>query len=228
MKKTYQALLEGAKNFVFLGEAGSGKSEIALNCAIALAKDSEQGVHFFDLDQTKPLYRSRDARSVLATHNITLHHEVHDFDSPTIVGGVTQSLNSADFTLLDIGGGENGAKMIGRFAKFLNRDDTAVYYVVNPYRPWSRDIWAVDQTLSAILQVSRINKVRMLVNPNLGAGTSAEEFLEGLNRAKAMLDEHITLEAAFVREELLEDVSNKTQLMTLPLNLYLKYDWIDE
>ena len=49
------------KNFVLLGESGSGKSEIAVNLACVLSKQSPDGkeVHFFDLDQTKPLFRSR-------------------------------------------------------------------------------------------------------------------------------------------------------------------------
>ena len=45
---------------VFLGEAGCGKSEIAVNLALRLAA-GERPVHFFDLDMTKPLFRSRDA-----------------------------------------------------------------------------------------------------------------------------------------------------------------------
>ena len=48
------------KNFVLLGEAGSGKSEIALNLAAHLAQCQPLPVHFFDLDMTKPLFRSRD------------------------------------------------------------------------------------------------------------------------------------------------------------------------
>ncbi len=40
------------KNFVLLGEAGSGKSEIALNLAAHLAQCQPLPVHFFDLDMT--------------------------------------------------------------------------------------------------------------------------------------------------------------------------------
>ena len=45
--------LEGSwHNFVFLGEAGSGKSEIAISFARALAGEGMRPVHFFDLDMT--------------------------------------------------------------------------------------------------------------------------------------------------------------------------------
>lgn len=54
--------MTSSSNVVFLGEAGSGKSEIALNFAQALAELGGKPVHFFDLDMTKPLFRSRDRR----------------------------------------------------------------------------------------------------------------------------------------------------------------------
>ena len=41
---------------VFLGEAGCGKSELAVQWALTAA-ERRRDVHFFDLDQTKPLLR---------------------------------------------------------------------------------------------------------------------------------------------------------------------------
>ena len=55
----------GVSNFVFLGEAGCGKSEAALNLAPLLHRERGAPVHFFDLDMTKPLFRSRDRASAL-------------------------------------------------------------------------------------------------------------------------------------------------------------------
>ena len=43
---------EQTKNFVFLGEAGSGKSEIAINFALSLHQQGGKEVHLFDLDMT--------------------------------------------------------------------------------------------------------------------------------------------------------------------------------
>ena len=62
MDKTFGDLLLEKKNFVFIGEAGSGKSEIILNVAAKLARETGKKVDMFDLDQTKPLYRSRDMK----------------------------------------------------------------------------------------------------------------------------------------------------------------------
>ena len=64
--KTFEQLMKEKKNFVFIGEAGSGKSEIVLNIANKLAASTEKKVDLFDLDQTKPLYRSRDLQEDFA------------------------------------------------------------------------------------------------------------------------------------------------------------------
>ena len=57
-------LPEGKRNFVFLGEAGCGKSELAVNLACRLAA-GDRPVHLFDLDMTKPLFRTRDLGNAL-------------------------------------------------------------------------------------------------------------------------------------------------------------------
>ena len=51
--------LQRHSNSIFLGEAGCGKSELAVHLALELARQGRE-VHFFDLDQTKPLMRSPD------------------------------------------------------------------------------------------------------------------------------------------------------------------------
>ena len=69
---------------VFLGEAGCGKSELAVHLALELAEQGRE-VHFFDLDQTKPLMRSRDAEALLTGAGITVHFQQQYADAPTQV-----------------------------------------------------------------------------------------------------------------------------------------------
>ena len=85
--------MTSSSNVVFLGEAGSGKSEIALNFAQALAELGGKPVHFFDLDMTKPLFRSRDRREALEALGVEVHYEAQFMDAPTLTGGVRQRLN---------------------------------------------------------------------------------------------------------------------------------------
>ena len=91
-EKTIDDLMNEKKNFVFIGEAGSGKSEIILNVAHMLAERTGKKVDLFDLDQTKPLYRSRDMQEAFAKAGVTIFYQEQFQDAPTQVGGVRASL----------------------------------------------------------------------------------------------------------------------------------------
>jgi len=84
----------------------------------------------------------------------------------------------------------------------------------------------VDGTLSAVLKAARLRKFRLLANPNLGEETTAEEFLQGLDKTVRMLSPYAPVEAACVQQRLYGEVSARTQLPLLPLQLHLRYPWI--
>lgn len=211
--KDFLKLLEGKKNVIFIGEAGCGKSEIALNLSAQLSGQiaggelAAAGVDLFDLDQTKPLYRSRDLAKQMENLDVKVHYQDQHMDSPQAIGGVGPSMaDTSRITILDVGGDDIGARLIGTYQTWTNRPDAIAFYVINPYRPWSGDIYAIDTTLSAILAVSHIKEFHIIVNPNLGHETTHEEWLEGLKLAHEMLDKFTTIEAAVVSKNIAQDV----------------------
>ncbi len=206
-------------NSVFLGEAGCGKSELAVHLALELAAQGHE-VHFFDLDQTKPLMRSRDAEALLTGAGVTVHFERQCADAPTQVGGLVPLLLDAHkAVILDVGGNDTGARLIGGYAHLLK--DADVWFVVNPYRPWSSTTEHIDGTLSAILRASRLKMPRFLLNPNLGADTTPEEFLAGVTQGLAMLSPYVTVEAAAVPAALYEQVRHQTALPLIPITSHI-------
>ncbi|NTV90268.1 MAG: hypothetical protein HGA22_07915, partial [Clostridiales bacterium] len=168
-------------NFVFIGETGSGKSEVALNFAVWLKQTGEKPVHFFDMDMTKPLFRSRDKQDEMNTLGIEMHYQEQFMDAPTLVGGVRPMLkDDTVYTVMDIGGDYIGARSIGGFAKELNNDGTIVFYVLNALRPWTDNIEHIDGTLGKILGMSHIELERLhyINNTNCGYTTTIDEILE--------------------------------------------------
>ena len=222
--------LDGAwHNFVFLGGAGSGKSETAISFAGALAKTGTRPVHFFDLDMTKPLFRSRDAGVELEKAGITVHYQEQFMDAPTLVGGVEPMLRDENsLTVLDVGGDHIGARSIGGFAPQLNRPSTAVFYVINAYRPWSDTIEHIDETLGRILGVShvKLSQLFLVANPNNGVTTTLDEVVEGYRRTDALVGEYMPLAFACVREELAEEAAGALPVPVFPLRLALTYPWL--
>ena len=114
-------------NYLFLGEAGCGKSEIAVNLALALARKGDRPVHFFDLDMTKPLFRSREISGFLEAKGVTVHYEEQFMDAPTTVGGPEVYLRREDcWCVLDVGGDSVGARSVGQYAPRFRSAQTAV------------------------------------------------------------------------------------------------------
>ena len=212
-------VLQRHSNSIFLGEAGCGKSELAVHLALELASQGRE-VHFFDLDQTKPLMRSRDAEGLLEKAGVTVHFQQQYADAPTQVGGlIPLLLDEKKAVILDVGGNDTGAKLIGGYAHLLKTAD--VWFVVNPYRPWSATTEHIDGTLSAILRASRLKMPRFLLNPNLGGGTTLEEYLSGIKLGLEMLSPYVTVEAATVPAGLYEQAKGETALPLIPITSHI-------
>lgn len=221
----------GVHNFVFLGEAGGGKSEIALNLALALREREDRPVHFFDLDMTKPLFRSRDQARFLADRGVEFHYEEQFMDAPTVAGGVSRLLgNPGCVTVLDVGGDYIGARSVGGYAPFLNRAETWVGYVINPYRPWSMDLEHIDLVLGETLGVSHValERLHLVGNPNLGVKTTAGDVLAGAEKLKETVGPYKPVDLFCVRRELLPQVAGQLPGPLFPISLYLTYEWEQE
>ena len=209
-------------NFVLLGEAGCGKSELAVNLACRLRKTGRT-VHLFDLDMTKPLFRTRELGAELERMGVTLHFQQQFADAPTLVGGLRPCLtDDTSYTILDVGGDVEGARSIGGFAPLLNKEDTAVLYIINPFRPWSDTAEHAGGILSQILAVTHLKpeKVQFVGNPNLGDGTTADDVAAGLARLQDMVE---TVAFLCVEESLCDHVT--VSVPVFPLRRYIAYPW---
>ena len=216
-------------NYVFLGEAGCGKSEIAVNLALwlhALGKE----VHLFDLDMTKPLFRTRDLAAKLEGNGICLHFQEQFADAPTTAGGVRRALTEPYCTILDVGGDYIGARAVGAYAPLLRREDTAVYYVINPFRPWSTTLERLDGVFGQILQACHLSPdvLHLLGNPNLGPATTAQDVIEGAASMEEMLAPYKPVEFLTVEERLIPQLEGKIALPVFPLQRQLPYPWEQE
>ena len=215
-------LLKGRKNFVFVGEAGSGKSELAINFARMMVRCQEKPVHFFDMDMTKPLFRSRDAAASLEAAGITVHFMDQFMDAPTVIGGVNPLLRDENaLVIMDVGGDYIGARSIGGFAPRLNRPDAAVLYIINAYRPWSDTIDHIDETLGKILGVShlKLEQLFLVSNPNNGADTTLDEVLTGHRKTVEMVSPYLPVSFACARRELAEQAAEALEVPVLPVTL---------
>lgn len=215
-------------NIVFLGEAGCGKSEIAVNLALSLAAGESRTVHFFDLDMTKPLFRSREQAGELERAGVRVHFEEQFMDAPTLTGGVSRLLrDESAVTILDVGGDHIGARAVGGYAPLLNRPDTLLCYVINPYRPWSMTLEHIDRVLGETLGAShlRLDRLHLVGNPNLGADTCLDDVLEGERTLLELVGPYKPVELLCVREDLAAAAADRARTPVFPLKLRMTYPW---
>ena len=219
------------KNLVFIGEAGSGKTEAALNLAqgfVRLFKEQkiDRPLHYFDMDQTKANLRARDVAEILRQNGVTLHYAEQILDTPTVAGGVIEHLqNPGLMVFMDVGGGSYGSHMIGQFSEYLAGPETAVMYIFNPYRPWSESRDEVAVTMEAVLGAGGLTANCLICNPNLGPQTTVEEWMEGYCRMQDMFpDEPITFCCA--DEKIAPAVEVQTALPTWPIRVTTPPEWL--
>ena len=177
---------QGKKVFVFLGEAGSGKSEMAVNWALALAAMGKIP-RFFDMDQSKPLFRSRELIELLRKKRIMMEACDQVLDAPTLPDAVFDRLCEPGlYAVLDIGGNVRGAKCIGQFAAAWG-ESVAAYMVINCYRPFSGCQRDIVMNIEEMAAAAQLKEVGIISNPNFGEKTTLDDVVEGHRRLEAIL-----------------------------------------
>ena len=227
----FSELLEGRRIAAFLGGAGSGKTEIALNFALGLRGETDRSIHFFDMDQTKPLFRARDAADTLREAGVQFHSNTDASieDVAAIAPGVLSALAEEEsYVILDVGGNEQGARVIGQFFRQLNADDSILFLPVNPYRPWSGDPEELFLTVESITAAARAGSVRIISNPNFCDQTVAEDVVSGNEKLKAMLQGRYELSFVTALEPLCEALVGRLTERVVPLRIQIRYPWMDE
>ncbi len=176
---------------VFLGHFGSGKTEIALNRALDLAARGV-AVTVADLDVVKPYFRTRSGRAILADAGVELlapeGPNIHA-DLPIIVPQIRSALRSGERRLiLDVGGDDTGARVLGSLADVLPVDDTDVLAVLNFRRPSTPDVASAVAMVRAIEAVGRVRVTGLVSNTHLMAETTPEVVLDGYRNAREAAD----------------------------------------
>lgn len=212
------------RHSIFLGPSGSGKTELSVNCALRAAQRSGRRVCFFDMDQTKGLFRSRDLFSLMAGHGIETVDPCGFQDAPVVPAGVLGKLDDQGvLCVFDVGGSAAGSVAMGQYADRLRRTGCDYYFVVNPCRPFMDTPENLAQIMAEVVQSSGapLSQIRVLSNPNMGPATTAELVLAQHKRLESMLGEYGLSPAALcAAEELVPRLS--VDLPVIPLRLYLR------
>jgi hypothetical protein len=195
---------------LLVGHFGSGKTEIALNGALDLATGGVR-ITLADLDVVRPYFRSRSARAILSDAGIELlaptGANVHA-DLPIIVPQIRSHLRDPNRRLImDVGGDEIGARVLGSLSDVVPYDDTDCLLVLNFRRPSTPDPKCALRMVRKIEAVGRVSVSGLISNTHLMGETTPAVVLDGYRQAveTARLAE-VPLVAVTVTEDLVADL----------------------
>ncbi len=162
---------------IFVGHYGSGKTELAVNFAIKNRADI-----IADLDTVNPYFRTNDARKVLEDAGIRVvapYYAGTNVDLPSLPPEVYAAFTDEKTAVLDIGGDDDGAAVLGRFKNYITEDNSEVYFVINVLRPETDTPEKIIEMIRAIEYTSRLKVTCLINNTNLMEETTYEHVLKG-------------------------------------------------
>jgi hypothetical protein len=171
------------KRITIIGGAyGSGKTEFAIACALHKTTQGKTGL--VDLDIINPYFRSRDQAAELekmGSQVISTPAGLETADLPALSPRIYTLLQDRTYQVVcDVGGDSVGARVLGRFKPYFQKEGYDFWVVVNPYRPDTRTPGEGAALISALEQAGRLPVTGLVSNINLGRETTSAVWKEGL------------------------------------------------
>ena len=206
-----------------MGHYGSGKTNIAVNLAYDLKK-SYDNVAIADLDIVNPYFRTKDSEEIFREDGIRLicsDFANSNVDIPAMPSDIYSLIDDKTLkAIIDVGGDDRGALAVGRLSKQIaNENDYEMLFVINTFRPLTRDTEGLLEVLGEIETACGIKFTGLINNSNLGPETSKEDVIE--SNAKAIELSKITglpLVLTTVKKELYEQLKGEIKNL-FPLKL---------
>lgn len=207
---------------IFSGHYGSGKSEISVNTAFLLKKHNKD-VLLADMDIVNPFFRSIDAKNALETSGIRTIAPMYantNVDVPVIGPEISAALrNKSLCVILDAGGDEEGARVLGRYYNEIPHDDYDMFFVFNRSRPMTTNLSDTLPYIREIEEASRLKFTGLINNTHFLDKTTIDDVLYGAELAEEISEETgIPFYANAVMEGLETGLEGKTSHPVIKLS----------
>ena len=177
-------ILPEERVILIAGHYGSGKTNIAVNLAVAYASEGIKTA-ICDLDIVNPYYRTKDSADLLASCGVQMISSPFansNVDLPALPQEIYALTGRRDIkAIFDIGGDDRGALALGRYAPSIREEnDYLMACVVNFYRPLTRDAEAALRVMREIECAGGIAFTHLINNSNLGADSGWDTLCDSM------------------------------------------------
>lgn len=183
--------MDFSKITVITGHYGSGKTNVAVNIALKLAREGKK-VTVVDLDIVNPYFRTADFGELFDNNGVRLITPMYansNLDIPALSFDLAAIVQGEGYVVIDVGGDPEGAVALGRYGELLkNRTDLSLYYVINKYRYLTSTPEEATELLEEIKAASGLDCSGIINNSNLGRLTDRKIVSESVGYAQRVAE----------------------------------------
>lgn len=222
-------MLDEKRVRIITGHYGSGKTEFAVNYALALAASGKKTA-IADLDIVNPYFRSREMEPMFIEKGIRVVSSSikgRGGDIPAISPEVLTLLQDKSYhAVLDVGGDKAGATALGRFHEYLDKEPYDMMFVINANRRQTNDKEGAVKYLRAIEEGSRQRVTALVNNTHLCGETTLEDILRGQKVCEEVSQAlGLPIKYTVAEKKFIEQLPANIQEIVFPIDLYMIRPW---
>lgn len=162
---------------IVCGHYGSGKTNLAVNLALALAQNGEKTV-LVDLDIVNPYFRAADNCRELEANGVRCilpQFANTNVDVPSLPPQIHSTFIGDEKVIFDVGGDKDGAMALGVYRNAISKCGYEMIGVCNMYRPLTPTPEETIENLAEIESQCCLSFTALVNNSNLGEETTAKD-----------------------------------------------------
>ncbi|MGL5328541.1 MAG: ATP-binding protein [Peptostreptococcaceae bacterium] len=216
---------------IIVGHYGSGKTEFSVNYAIKLRELTDKKVAIADLDVVNVYFRTREKKETLKNFNIIpidSSIDVQTLDLPAISPQIMTPINDKSYEyIMDVGGDNVGARVLGRYSNLIKNQDYDMLLVVNANREKTQTASEVIKYIDSIESASKLKITGLINNTHLVKETSVEDVLKGTKLVEEVSKIlNIPIKYTSCLEDLTQKIPKNLPGEILPIKLYMREEWM--
>ncbi len=175
---------------VFCGHYGSGKTNIAVNYALAV-KQAGYSVRCADLDIVNPYFRTKDSQDELSAAGIDLISPAFantNVDLPALPAQLYSLVHQKQhYAVMDVGGDDRGAYALGRYSPYIVEENNFdMFCVVNFYRPLTQTAEEAAAVMAEIEAAAHMPFTAIVNNSNIGGDTTPDDVRKTMEECESL------------------------------------------